>query len=104
MNGEAVTLNMYQTLGIAVLVLLLGKNKKKRIPILEKFCIPSPVIGGLLYAGVMTVLYAFDVLDANYDDTLKNLCMVIFFTFLQSIKTNALKNPTYFLAQKPLRG
>ena len=28
----------------------------------------------------MTVLYAFDVLEADYDDTLKNLCMVIFFT------------------------
>ena len=80
MNGEAVTLNMYQTLGIAVLVLLLGAQLKKRISILEKFCIPSPVIGGLLYAGVMTVLYAFDVLEADYDDTLKNLCMVVFFT------------------------
>ena len=45
-----IQLDMYQTLAVAVLVLLLGNFLKKRINFLEKFCIPSPVIGGLLFA------------------------------------------------------
>ena len=76
----SVDLNMYQTLGIAVLVLLFGAQLKKRVAILERFCIPSPVAGGLIYAIVMTVLYAMDLVEFSYDETLKNLCMVVFFT------------------------
>ena len=44
------TLDMYQTLALAVVMLFLGTWLKKRIPVLEKFCIPSPVVGGLLFA------------------------------------------------------
>ena len=39
-------LNMYQTLAVAVLVLLFGNFLRHRIGFLEKFCIPAPVIGG----------------------------------------------------------
>ena len=42
-----IELDMYQTLAIAVLVLMLGAFLKKRIYFLEKFCIPSPS-GGIL--------------------------------------------------------
>ena len=75
-----VELNLYQTLGIAVLVLLFGEQLKKRIALLERFCIPAPVVGGLIYAIVMTVLYALNLVEFSYDETLKDLCMVIFFT------------------------
>ena len=43
-------LDMYQTLAVAVLVLMLGSFLRKKIHFLEKFCIPAPVIGGLLFA------------------------------------------------------
>ena len=43
------SLDMYQTVAVAVLVLLLGSFLKKRIYFLEKFCIPAPVIGGLIF-------------------------------------------------------
>ena len=75
-----VSLDMYQTLGIAVVVLLFGTWLKKKIPVLEKFCIPAPVVGGLIYAFIMFVLYLFDIVEFTYDDTLKNVCMVFFFT------------------------
>ena len=45
-----VQLDMYQTLSIAVLVLLLGSYLRKKIKFLERFCIPAPVVGGLLFA------------------------------------------------------
>lgn len=35
-------LNMYQTLAVAVLVLLFGSFLRHRIGFLEKFCIPAP--------------------------------------------------------------
>jgi hypothetical protein len=39
---------MYQTIAVAVIVLMAGAFLKKRISFLQKFCIPAPVIGGLL--------------------------------------------------------
>lgn len=72
--------DMYQTLAIATVVLLLGAGLKKKVGLLQKFCIPAPVVGGLLYALVMTVLYTVWGIEFNYDETLKNVCMVLFFT------------------------
>ena len=46
----SIALDMYQTVAIAVLVLMLGAFLRKKIHFLEKFCIPAPVIGGLLFA------------------------------------------------------
>ena len=75
-----ISLDMYQTLGIAVVVLLFGSWLKKKVKFLERFCVPAPVVGGLIYAIVMFVLHTFNVIEFNYDETLKNICMVIFFT------------------------
>ena len=75
-----ISLDMYQTLGMAVAVLFLGAFLKKRIKFLETFCIPSPVVGGLIFAIVSCILYATGILEISFDETLKNVCMVIFFT------------------------
>lgn len=73
-------LDMFQTLGLAVVVLLFGAWLKKKIKFLEKFCIPSPVVGGLVFAILMCILYALGIIELSYDETFKNICMVIFFT------------------------
>ena len=73
-------LDMYQTLAIAVLVLLLGRFLKKKINFLEKFCIPAPVVGGLLFAIMTCVLYGTGIAEVSFDDTLREVCMVFFFT------------------------
>ena len=79
-NMNQISLDMYQTLGMAVAVLFLGALLKKRIKFLETFCIPSPVVGGLIFAIVSCILYATGILEISFDETLKNVCMVIFFT------------------------
>lgn len=79
-NMNQISLDMYQTLGMAVAVLFLGAFLKKRINFLETFCIPSPVVGGLIFAIVSCILYATGILEISFDETLKNVCMVIFFT------------------------
>ena len=71
---------MYQTLAMAVGVLFLGGFLKKRIRFLETFCIPSPVVGGIIFAVISCLLYVFGVVEFNFDETLKNVCMVMFFT------------------------
>ena len=75
-----IQLDMYQTLAVAVLVLLLGNFLKKRINFLEKFCIPSPVIGGLLFAIMTCICYTTGIAEFSFDDTLREVCMVFFFT------------------------
>ena len=77
---RAVSIDMYQTMGIAVVVLLFGSWLKKKVRFLEKFCVPAPVVGGLFYALIMYVLHTYKVVEFTYDDTIKNICMVIFFT------------------------
>lgn len=71
---------MYQTLAVSVLVLILGQFLKKRINFLEKFCIPAPVIGGLLFAVLTCVCYSLGIAEFTFDDTLREVCMVFFFT------------------------
>lgn len=73
-------LDMYQTLAIAVLVLLLGNFLRKRISFLEKFCIPAPVVGGLLFAIMTCICYVTKIAEFSFDDTLREVCMVFFFT------------------------
>lgn len=75
-----ISLDMYQTLALAVAVLYLGGFLKKRIRLLETFCIPSPVIGGLLFAVLSCILYTAGIIELTFDETLRNVCMVIFFT------------------------
>ncbi|MEE3487887.1 MAG: sodium/glutamate symporter [Bulleidia sp.] len=74
-----VTLNMYQTLFMAVLALKLGAWMKKKLPFLQKFCIPSPVAGGLVFSIATCVLHETGILDLSFDDTLSQVCMVFFF-------------------------
>ncbi len=75
-----ITLDMYQTIAVAVVVLILGNFLKKKISFLEKFCIPAPVIGGLIFAIFTLICYSTGLLEIDFDDTLKEVCMVFFFT------------------------
>lgn len=71
---------MYQTLAMAVGVLFLGGFLKQKIKLLEHFCIPSPVIGGMIFALLSLGLYMTGIVEFDFDETLKTVCMVIFFT------------------------
>lgn len=74
------SLDMYQTLALAVMVLTFGAYLKKQIKTLEKFCIPSPVVGGIVFATISCILYKLNILEFSFDETLKSICMMVFFT------------------------
>lgn len=73
-------LDMYQTLAIAVMVLIIGQFLKHKINFLEKFCVPAPVVGGLLFAIFTCICYSTGIAEFDFDDTLREVCMVFFFT------------------------
>ena len=77
---RVISLDMYMTLALAVLVLYLGSFLRKKIKVLETFCIPAPVVGGLLFAIASCVLYALNIVEFDFDETLKTVCMIMFFT------------------------
>ena len=75
-----IQLDMYQTMAIAVIVLMLGHFLKSKFSFLEKFCIPAPVVGGLIFAIFTCVCYSTGIAKFSFDDTLREVCMVFFFT------------------------
>lgn len=77
---KVISIDMYQTLAVAVGVLYLGGFFKKKVKVLEKFCIPAPVVGGIIFAVVSCLLHVFGIVEFQFDETLKTVCMVMFFT------------------------
>ena len=75
-----IEVNKYLTLAVAVGVLMLGQFLRKRIKFLETFCIPAPVIGGLIVAILTCILYVAGIAEFVFDDTFREICMVFFFT------------------------
>lgn len=76
----ALHLDMYQTLASGTATLLLGLFLNKKIPFLRRLCIPAPVSGGLVVSAIFLILHCLCNFEVDFDWTLKDLCMVIFFT------------------------
>ena len=68
-------------LAISIGVLLFGMLLKKRLLILEKFCIPAPVIGGFLVSIIIWILSFIDI-KVDFDTSLQTPLMVAFFTVI----------------------
>lgn len=84
------SLDIYQTLAIAVVALWVGNILKRRVRVLSQFCIPSPVVGGLLFALLSLFGYLSGWIVCSFDETMKQVCMVFFFTsvgFQANVKT-----------------
>lgn len=71
---------MYVTVGLAVLLLLLGKFLKAKVYFFRKYAIPSPVIGGLLFALAALALHSSEAVFLQFDNVLQAFFMTIFFT------------------------
>jgi ESS family glutamate:Na+ symporter len=76
------TLNfdMIQTTALAAVVLFAGYGIRRRVPILDRFNIPAPVVGGFLFAAVALGLRQADLLQLQFDTTLQSPFMIAFFT------------------------
>ena len=77
---KTINLDMIATVALGSLLFLFGNFLKRKIKLLEKFCIPGPVIGGLLFAIIIFILKTSNMLNISMDTTLQSPFMIAFFT------------------------
>jgi len=76
----SIELNMVQTAGVGALALLIGMVLTRKVGFLQKFCVPSPVTGGLIFSLIGLAMYAWLNIELSFDRTLQDVFMVAFFT------------------------
>lgn len=76
----SIELDMIQTAGIGALALMVGMVLTRRVSFLQRFCIPSPVSGGLIFSLITLALYGFFHVEVSFDGTIRDVCMLAFFT------------------------
>lgn len=76
----SIQLDMIQTAGIGALALLAGMTLTRRVDFLQKFCVPSPVSGGIIFSLLTLALYGWGDVEVSFDGTLKDVFMLAFFT------------------------
>ena len=71
--------NIIQSIGLAVIFLLIGKTIKNKIKFFSKYAIPSPVIGGLIFSIIHMILRQNNIISFEFDDTLQTFFQTMFF-------------------------
>ena len=79
MNYE-LHLDMIQTAGIGALALIVGMVLTRKVAFLQRFCVPSPVSGGIIFSLLTLALYGWCNIEVSFDGTLKDVFMLAFFT------------------------
>ena len=75
-----INLDIFETMALATIVFYIGLYLRKKVKLLSKYCIPAPVIGGLLFAVLVLILRITNIATINLDITLQNIFMTAFFT------------------------
>lgn len=84
-----VKFDIFQTMALATLVFYMGQYLKNKISVLSKYCIPAPVIGGLIFSIVVLIFKIANIATISLDTTLQGVFMTAFFTsvgFTASLK------------------
>lgn len=75
-----ITFDLIQTIGLAVIFLLLGSKVKERLTILQKYFIPAPVVGGILFSIITFIGHQTGSFSVTLNGGMNNFLMVMFFT------------------------
>lgn len=73
-------LDFVQTLAFAGVALLAGEGLRRLIPVLGRYNLPAPVLGGLLVAVVVLIARGQGATLVQFDTTLQSPLMIAFFT------------------------
>ena len=76
----SIELDMLQTAGIGALALIVGMILTRKVVLLQKYCVPSPVSGGIIFSLITLALYGWFDVEISFDATLKDVFMLAFFT------------------------
>lgn len=77
---SGISFNFYFTLVSMVAVLLLGRFIIERVKILQDYNIPEPVVGGIISAVMILVIYKTLQLEFTFDSSLSEPLMLAFFS------------------------
>ncbi|MEX6494430.1 sodium/glutamate symporter [Fusobacterium animalis] len=75
-----INLNSTTTLALAALLLLIGYSAKRRLTILNKYCIPAPVVGGFLFMFLTWLGHISGTFKFNFENIFQSTFMLAFFT------------------------
>lgn len=75
----SIDFNMFQTIGFASIILMIGRLLRNRIGFFEKFAIPPAVIGGFLFSFINLFLRQKNIVLINFDTSLQEFFMYWFF-------------------------
>lgn len=73
-------LHIYATVALALIFYYIGSKIKARVKFLRTFCIPTPVVGGMIFSILNLILHQTGILSLSMDGIFQELCMVVFFT------------------------
>ncbi len=76
----SIELDMIQSAGIGALALIVGMVLTRKVGFLQRFCVPSPVSGGIIFSLMTLALYGWFDIEVSFDGTLKDVFMLAFFT------------------------
>jgi len=79
METMVMKFDMTQTLFIAVVLILAGKWINSKVSLFSKYCIPSAVVGGLLFSITALILRQLNVVNFEFNTTLQQFFMNLFF-------------------------
>lgn len=75
-----INLNSTMTLALAALLLIMGYSINKRLTILNKYCIPAPVVGGFIFMFLTWIGHTSSVFKFNFENIFQSTFMLAFFT------------------------
>jgi len=91
------------SLTLAVIMLLLGSFLRKKITFFERYCLPSPVIGGVIFATLNLIFHQTGLVNITLNNSYQNDFQFMFFTIvgfsasLAMLKAGGPKLIRYFL-------
>jgi ESS family glutamate:Na+ symporter len=79
-RSDAMILNAYHTLILAIFVLFLGRWVNRKVGWLREYSIPEPVTGGLICSVALTTLGLATGVDIRFELAARDTLLVVFFT------------------------
>lgn len=67
MEEKTIQVGMFVSMAIAILVIYFGDFMRKKFPILKEYCIPSPVVGGTIFAIITAILFSTNIVAFEFD-------------------------------------
>lgn len=72
-------LTSYQALAVAAIVLFIGQRMIRKVPALDRYCIPAPVMGGIVFSLLNLAAYCSGIGHVTFDNTHQVFFMTLFF-------------------------